>query len=422
MKIRVFLPVLSFLVGAPAAAFAVDASAPPADAGARTDASTSRADASVPRADASSPTADASVRDASSTTDASDAAPEGPSHLVGRSCTQDGDCATGLTCLTGASKTLGGGAPAKGLCTKDCATGGQAACDAVDRGSVCRPFDETGKVAYCYERCTPGNGQDAPKCHKRPDMACAPNPSRQTEGYCAPTCRGDFDCEGRRCNPLTGLCVDSVEGTLTVGAACDPPVGEAGTLPPNAQRCMGACLTVGSPPSRDNSACTAVCSVGVTGACGEDPSSQRRAQAACEALFPAIEGTGDIGACVQLCDCDSDCDNPAFVCTTLSPNSGLGRAGECVLSGPGVQHFTCASQVDSGSRPNGSGGAKGSGGGGNAGGSAGAAAAPAKDDSGCGCRVGGAGSSPRDFGAFGLGVAMAGLLARRRLRRSRGRA
>src|SRR6185436_18186662 len=142
---------LSLVLLSASPALAVDASVP--DSGApRKDAGTgTTTDASKPQVDASTPVPEASTSsDASGSSEAStpaDGAVDGAIQSlmldVGRGCSKDSDCDTGLTCLPSTSTALGGGGPAAGLCTFDCSSGGQAACDGIDLGSICRPLDAT---------------------------------------------------------------------------------------------------------------------------------------------------------------------------------------------------------------------------------------------------------------------------------------
>ncbi|HEX7670228.1 MAG TPA: hypothetical protein VF395_11620 [Polyangiaceae bacterium] len=348
-----------------------------------------------------------------------------PTVPVGQACATAADCAAGLVCIPSTSNALGGGGPPGGLCTVDCSTNGQADCDAVDPLSFCGTFDEAGTVAHCFESC--GEGPpigDAIKCHNRLDVACSPTPD--LNGYCAPTCRGDSDCGKRKCNPLSGLCVDSVPGTLGMGAACDSTAAKNDCI-------GGACSQFGGgAPSVDNSACSAVCSLGVPGACGTDPdpNATKLPDAACLPLVAdGLESAGDIGGCVQLCDCDADCRNKSFVCQAVPLTSGLGRTGLCVpgtdAAGAVVKGTSCGAGTGGATGAGGKSGV--AGGAGNTGGKptgtpdagTGPGAAKSGDSSGCGCRVEGSakGGSDRERGA--LAVAALGLMFLRRRSRAR---
>jgi len=264
--------------------------------------------------------ADGAARDGA--TAAPDAALPPPTHAVGKACAKDADCASGLVCLTAATDSLGAGGPPGGLCTVSCAKNGQTDCNGVDTGSVCAS-DPNGNSSYCYETCAFGVAAGAaPKCHDRLDVACAPTQTG-VGGICAPTCRGDFDCSGRVCDPTTGLCANSVTGTLPVGSACDPNASTTS--------CIGGCETLGSgAPTRDNSFCTSTCAFGRAGGCGQSPTVSGPLPVACVFKFSATEFDGDLGECGQLCDCDSDCRNPGFVCNENALAESAGHPGACV--------------------------------------------------------------------------------------------
>jgi hypothetical protein len=242
-----------------------------------------------------------------------------PLHIVGKPCTKDSECATGLHCFTTASDSLGSGGPAGGLCSLDCAARGQPDCARVDGASVCST-DQTGKFSFCLEQCDIGTPDGGAKCHDRPDMACTP-PQFGGSPSCVPTCRGDYDCAGRVCAPLTGLCSATKQGTSPIGAACDPDG--------NTTDCMGSCVSLGnSLATTNNSFCTSPCALGSPGQCGHDPASTGPTDTACVFAFSQSENTGDVGDCGQLCDCDSDCRNPGFICNPKDAQEG--RMGACV--------------------------------------------------------------------------------------------
>jgi MYXO-CTERM domain-containing protein len=208
------------------------------------------------------------------------------------------------------------------LCTVSCANHGQTDCDRVDTGSLCAS-DANGAFAFCYESCTSGaSAGDEAKCHDRVDFACIP-PQTIGGGFCAPMCRGDFDCPGRVCDPTSGLCANAVSGTLPVGTACDPTA--------SVTNCIGGCATLGSgAPTMDNSFCTSTCTLGRPGACGQSLTMTGPQPVGCVFKVSSNATDGDLGDCGQLCDCDSDCTNPGFVChsNALAPKSG--HSGACV--------------------------------------------------------------------------------------------
>jgi MYXO-CTERM domain-containing protein len=370
------------------------------------------ADASVPdasrSADASKPTAD-SGREAGSRTDASQPRSDasGTTLAIGGACAKPSDCPAGVTCLLPSSTKLGGGGPAKGLCTVDCSINGQADCDAVDPGSLCLA---NGEIGYCFESCIGGDPlPGTTKCKDRPDMACTP--ASTGDAYCKPTCRGNSDCAPRLCDPVSGLCVDTQTGSKPIGSACDP---NAAT-----NDCAGSCLPGGNPPTSDNSMCSAACSIGEPGACDVDPKSTSLPLAACLlAAYPG-EGKGDIGGCAQLCSCDNDCLNKSFVCGAVDLAT-VGRAGMCVpgtdSTGAPVTGISCGAGTGGASGT----GGKAGGGRSGSGGSADGGTTPAKKsaDSGCGCHVGQSRERSRS-GAFVLAALGVAVLRRRRVRAGR---
>ena len=234
--------------------------------------------------------------------------------VIGQSCSADADCGAGLICLlaSGDSFVAGPGGPAGGICSLDCSNGDDTTCQAMDPNSVCVGVDTAGTVAYCLEACTPGiTPAGTTKCHDRGNMACS-------TGFCTPTCRGDFECGGRRCDLGTGLCTGApAPGSAPIGARCDPSAAT--------NDCPGGCL----PISPTEGFCTGVCSLGHDG-CGLDPTSSAPMSASCNWVLSGGD-TGDQGFCGQLCDCNQECLNPDFVCEPLPPDQQriTGRTGFC---------------------------------------------------------------------------------------------
>jgi hypothetical protein len=159
-------------------------------------------------------------------------------------------------------------------------------------------------------------------------MVCAPlidqsgNPSTAA---CQPSCGGDFECHGRRCDYRTGLCADAPAGTLPIGSSCDPTAA----IDP----CNGLCIDFygTTPPDPRYGVCVGVCSLSVDGVgCGVDPSALPPFDVQC--LGAPTAAAGDEGLCFQLCDCNGDCRNTAFVCRPWADAASLGatgRAGYC---------------------------------------------------------------------------------------------
>lgn len=243
-----------------------------------------------------------------------------PAALVGKACTKDSDCATGLFCATVSSNDMVFGGPANGVCTADCSTNTDA-CAAVDKNSICVTFNTSGSVAFCLETCTLGTpARGELKCLGRTDMGCADTGFGDGSGFCSPTCRGDFDCNGRVCDLSNGLCTDATKivGTKPIGSPCDPNSAT--------EVCKGGfCLTMPG----GGGMCSGFCTLGTAG-CGEDPTAMRL-DAYCLFTFdPNLTDVGDQGFCGQLCDCDADCRLTGSVCAPdQSLQAGSGRSGYC---------------------------------------------------------------------------------------------
>jgi hypothetical protein len=255
----------------------------------------------------------------------------GPSP-IGKSCLQDSDCKSGLTCLTAGSDAFNPGGPAGGLCTIPCGTSDSgdpdADCTAIDKNSVCVGFDTQNGISFCLQKCTEGVSS-ATKCQGRSDMTCSPlvdQNGNPTFAACQPACGSDFDCAGRKCDFRTGMCVAKTSGSLPIGSPCDPDA----TPDP----CNGFCVNFYG--SQDAAAskygvCFGVCSLNVDGVgCGVDPTSQPPFDVQC--LGPSTSAAGDQGLCFQLCDCNDDCLNKAFICRPWGDTQSVdatGRKGYC---------------------------------------------------------------------------------------------
>lgn len=195
---------------------------------------------------------------------------------LGSSCESEDDCVMDLTCLLPPDGFAGG------LCTLPCYSGEDCSFYGL-HGTWC---DEDGD-AYCHERCTLdeplGSGLDSEKCHGRSDVACE-------RGVCRPRCGGDEHCgPGLSCNSTTGLC----QGIAPEG---DPP----GSPCEDDSSCLGLCSGLSEPPR-----CVEPCVIGAPLACSGSGESKR----ACLGKLNFLSGTasGDLGVCVDLCDCSSDC-------------------------------------------------------------------------------------------------------------------
>jgi len=267
---------------------------------------------------------------------------------LGSSCSENDECVQGLTCLIPGSTSLVGGSPAGGLCTLPCTQGGTTCADLSPTAS-CVFLDAT--TAYCFEGCdfgdpTSGNA----KCHTRANMACATVYNGEPIGTACQTteqCPANFACAQGYCYAQATACVPQCNSDADCGDAgyCDfssvfttyglcraaPPTGDAtgATCNVDASTCRGACLAV----SDSVSICADGCTFGVRESCGFDGIGQ--ADAACRYLFSDEQGAGDGAACVELCDCNDDCENPGLVCLPFPSDSMLptthGRPGYCYL-------------------------------------------------------------------------------------------
>jgi hypothetical protein len=75
--------------------------------------------------------------------------------------------------------------------------------------------------------------------------------------------------------------------------------------------------------------CSGFCKLGEPG-CGNIPTSSAKPQAYCLFGTDMNADRDDLGFCAELCDCNSDCKNPDFICTTVMGLAAqIGRAGAC---------------------------------------------------------------------------------------------
>ena len=145
--------------------------------------------------------------------------PDGGATALNTPCKADSECGAGLICLKSTVDVagLGGGFP-NGVCTLECSGAtGLATCGALK--GVCVTVTDDNAVtplAYCLEICTAGTNT-ASKCHGRLDQSCN---SLNTVDACIPLCGEDADCPGRKCDPLSGFCVDKPATGGALGSAC----------------------------------------------------------------------------------------------------------------------------------------------------------------------------------------------------------
>lgn len=253
-----------------------------------------------------------------------------PSQALGLHCKKDADCGTGLTCLGADQDYPGGtGAPPNGLCTRDCDTDKD--CRGFDPTAVCGTLDESPVMLgganeparrLCLQGCEFGAPSGAAKCRGQRDLACrpfAPAPvvscfqpddvcpdgtfcfrGACREAACGPRCNTNADCaQGRSCNADTGLCDEGTQPAVPVGAACP------GDEDPNSTVCgNGTCLLLSSDGANVKRMCSQTCTIGTL--CGDN--------GAC--VLPRLDpyAAGDIGYCMQRCNCDADCLHPDDKC------------------------------------------------------------------------------------------------------------
>jgi hypothetical protein len=276
-----------------------------------------------------------SGRDASDASDSGDSSDASPARL-GAACSHDSDCPAGASCLSTSGEALFGGAAPSGVCVAPCDA--RSACSSY-AGAVCVDVadptanpDASPAQGTCFETCTVGDTSPS-KCHGAPHVACAPlEGGAAGAGYCRPVCATGADCASGACDPRRGVCVATAPPDTTFGLSCDVRGGDGGSdasSGPDAATatpaCDALCVTLGARVSL----CSRRCVYGSAGECG--PASGGLRLGGC--LFPVQGGTvGDLGYCGELCDCNGDCRDPAFVCDAFDDANlqrAFGRAGVC---------------------------------------------------------------------------------------------
>ena len=246
----------------------------------------------------------------------------GATVLLGSACDFDYECGSGLGCMRADSGIIDGASPPKGLCTVGCST--DASCQTHAPGAKCVMLTST--AAYCLEGCAFGPEEnrslDPNKCHGRSELACGPI------GACLPRCNSDSDCQaGWFCHPRDGLCRQEPASGLAVG--------DVGSLADGGDPCRGTCTTTSAGDAGSISLCAEGCTLGAQFSCGFLDTSNP-APAFCLFGAPGVTGAGpgDLGECVKLCDCDTECPSPqgcvAFASSKLEQETK--RAGHCGLS------------------------------------------------------------------------------------------
>jgi hypothetical protein len=251
-----------------------------------------------------------------------------PDDQLGNTCISDGDCGTGLICITSDSTEFDGGGPSEGYCSKTCSTDD----DCPGASSACL---DAGAGSYCFRGCEYGpeglGDFDPDKCFGRADVRCTAVTEAAT--VCVPNCGADVQCPGGFCDatkmPLegtrpTGLCVaEEATGKLPLGSACDPEAAE--------DACDGFCINIVDNMGNElGSFCSQTCVRGqfLDYNCGglQDTMPLPTASGACF-FTPSGAKTsyGDLGYCAQGCSAQADCQNPLFWCFP-SDNTGVGFA------------------------------------------------------------------------------------------------
>lgn len=242
---------------------------------------------------------------------------------LGLPCNANSDCGDGLECMKDTSDAFFGGGPAHGMCTLSCASDFD--CLAVDSNGFCLPLSDTDAV--CVPSCVAGDSLlGETKCVGRLDMACASvDATSQTFNFCVPMCGTDDDCpDGRYCDIGFGTCVDDPLSGDGVGTECDPNADQNDCA---TGLCLGFSDTFG--------VCSGLCRTGTVGCGSGDLMPADPGEPVCLPLFSGIALDGDIGQCVQRCNCDLDCDHPDAKCfavfgTDADGMAAIGAAGVCI--------------------------------------------------------------------------------------------
>jgi len=236
-------------------------------------------------------------------------------------CAKDAECGPGMRCITATSDSpaLGGGA-LNGYCTKDCLMDS----DCPGDGSVClipKGMDQ----GECFLGCTIGpelKFLDDPlaedKCHGRDDLRCS---VLNAGTVCLPACGKDEQCDGRKCDPRTGFCVDSIAAGKPMGATCNPDTSPS--------ECAGFCQKF---TGTDASVCSSPCVLGDsdlanTNDCGGLD------KGLC-VFRPTGYGAGDFGRCTPACTGHDQCSNPSWWCNgnNFAPNGYCFTTTDCKVT------------------------------------------------------------------------------------------
>lgn len=273
----------------------------------------------------------------------------GNGDYLGAQCSADADCGAGLRCITStANDPVLGGGPAAGYCSKDCAQD----TDCPGGASICIKATDQDPTGICLLGCTLGpaltyinDPQPADKCQGREDVRCTE--LQAGVALCIPSCGEDIQCDGnKKCDPRSGMCVDTVSTGKIMGAACDPKAASPD--------CAGVCVqfTAGAGGGGGGGAGLAVCSsYCVLG--GVDYANQLDCGGMSKGLciFAAQgAGSGDYGFCTAACKAQDECDFPDFGCMTtgLTADNGFcfGGVEPCVQADLGKKCIDPQTKVE----------------------------------------------------------------------------
>jgi hypothetical protein len=188
--------------------------------------------------------------------------------------------------------------------------------------------------ALCLETCTIGPALPMPavrKCHGRQEVTCEPVNRDETLFACIPLCVTDADCTGgRKCEPASGLCVDTPKTGTPLGSGCTVVRGQGNTTCES-----GLCLPIDDFPDGGNTTpgvCSEFCRFLTQESCHYriSPLDAGPPMGACVLPWNNTAGynAGDLGLCLQLCDGPNDCAYKAsnWVCRTDITLRGWGHS------------------------------------------------------------------------------------------------
>lgn len=231
----------------------------------------------------------------------------------GDACEADGDCPSGLFCLSQDSDDFQGGGPAGGYCTLRCRYSSE--CAELYPNARCEVVRDEDPSGVCLQPCV-SNARTLATCHGRTDLSCVEPLAATTASLCFPTCGSHDECGERFCDLLVGVCVDEEPQGLGTGAPCD-------ANDRSQTQCKGVCWQSGGGEEGEG-ICTGFCTLGTVG-CNSDEENLEPGDGAC--LFapqPTGQGVQDLGFCGQVCECDDDCSAPESRCVEF-PDEELGR-------------------------------------------------------------------------------------------------